>query len=507
MKPLAQLLGVAAAAGLGLVIGFTFRGLTAERRAASSEGVAEAPGATRPDVSQERRIVPGRKPIAKRAHDDSPLATQLARDLSMSSRVTRWLYWLEAVEKASLSDFPRLAALANGDSTATRLVASRWAQLDLRHLFDTLAAAPDRRTLPVDELGGVLFLEWARRDPDAAVAALQGTNNLGTREAWRFNVAGYLVEKDPERGLRALSDWGIDNFAPLMGGVARWAAADPRHATEVVLAHPAGYTSQRAIETIAGEWAKTDPAGAMEFGCAKPGPLATALSCTVLKNWAGRNIDQAADWLARADDITRHRLSPAFVEAWAKTDPNSALAWCELNLTGSSLAQTVGSIVNGAAQRDLKAAAEFVASMKPSAARAESAAAVAKHWFPTWRSGKPAPPAAIAWMAGLDAASARRALQQVQWKWSNGDPKSMAEFVASAGSDVVPPSADLNVARALVRQNPQDAFAWASRLPAERGLSAGREAFTEWRHSQPESAMAWLNELPSSDPRRKVFLQ
>lgn len=437
----------------------------------------------------------------------SPLATQLALDLSLSSRVTRWLYWLEAVEKASLSDLPGLAVLARGDTTATRLVASRWVQMDLGHLYNTLAAAPGQRALPTDELGELLLLEMARRDPDGAIAALHGTNSFGIRELWRFNVAGYLVEKDPERGLRALSEWGIDNFAPLMNGVAKWAAADPRHATEVVLAHPAGYTSQLAIDTIGRQWARIDPAGAMEFASAQPGQLATALASTVLKSWARTNINQAADWLARSDDLTRHRLSPAFVEVWAKTDPGNALAWCEANLTGSSLSQTLGSIVNGAAQSNVTAAAEFVTGLKPSPARAEAAAAVAKNWFPTWRSGRPVPADAIAWMARLDAASARRALEQVQWKWANGDTKSMAEFVASVGSDVVPPSADLNVARSLVRQNPGEAFAWASRLPGDRSLAAGREAFTEWRHSQSEVAMKWLNDLPPTDPRKKLFLE
>ena len=505
MKYLVQFLGLVVAAALGLAIGFTSRVLVAEQPASSSESRTET--TTKPDDSGKSNLLATRKLRVTPSQDDSPLTTQLARDLSISSRVMRWLYWLEAIEKASLSDFPRLAGLANGDATATRLVASRWVQLDLPNLFNTLTANQDRRTLPADELANVLFLEWARRDPDAAVAALRGTNNLGTRETWRFNIAGDLVEKDPEHGLRALSEWGIDNFAPRMSGVAKWAAADPRHASEFVLAHPAGYTSQLAMETIGNEWAVTDPAGAMDFASTKPGPFATALASTVLKIWAGKNIEQAAGWLARADAVTRHRLSPAFVEAWAKTDPEGALAWCELNLTGSSLAQTMGNIVDGAAQRDLLAAANFVTNMKLSPARAEAAAAVAKNWFPTWRSGKPAPTNAIAWLSGLDASSARRALVQVQWQWSNGDPKSMAEFVATVGSDVVPRSADLNVARSLVRQNPRDAFTWASRLPAERGLAAGREAFAEWRYSQPEVAMKWLNELPPDDPRRKVFSQ
>ncbi|HEU0009647.1 MAG TPA: hypothetical protein VFT34_07520 [Verrucomicrobiae bacterium] len=504
MKFLVQLLGVIVAAGLGLGMGLAWRA-KAQRRPYSPELGAETP--TRSDDSRERGFLPGRKRMVTRVHDDSPLATQLAHDLSRSSRVTRWLYWLEAIEKASLSDFPRLASLANGDATATRLVASRWVQLDLGHLFNTLAAAQDRRTFPMDELADVLFLEWARRDPDAAISALQGTNDLGTREAWRMNVAGYLVEKDPERGLRALSEWGIDNFAPRMTGVTKWAAASPRHAAEVVLAHPAGYTSELAIETIGKGWSRTDPAGAMEFACARPGSLASSLASTVLKSWAGRDIQQAAAWLAEADVTIRRRLSPAFVEAWAKVDPNNALAWCESNLTGSSLAQTLGSIVNSVAQSNLMAAAEFVTSMKLSPARAEAAAAVAKNWFPAWRSGKPAPTDALTWLAGLDPASTRRALEQVQWKWSNGDPKSMAEFLATIESDKVPRSADLNVARSLTRQSPPEAFVWASRLPTDRSLAASREAFAEWRHSQPELAKKWLNDLPPSDPRRKAFLQ
>ncbi len=505
MKYLIQLLGVIVAAALGLAIGFTGRGLKAERRTDSTEPRSET--TSRSADFRKQDFFASRKLKVTESSDDSPLATQLARDLSVSSRVARWLYWLEAMDKASLSDFPRLAGLANGDGTAARLVASRWVQLDLSHLFNTLSDAQSRRALPVDELAGVLFLDWARRDPDAAVAALQGTNSLGIRETWRFNVAGYLVEKDPERGLRALSEWGIDNFAPLMSGVAKWAAANPRHAAEVVLAHPAGYTSQLAIDTIGKEWVQSDPAAAMEFASAQPGQLATALASTILKSWAGRNIEQAADWLARSDDITRHRLSPAFIEAWAKTDPNSALAWCELNLTGSSLAQTMASVVDGVAQKDLPAAAEFVTGMKPSLARAEAAAAVARNWFPTWRSGKPVPVAAITWLAELDSASTRRVIEQVQWKWSNGDVKSMAEFLATVASDRIPLSADFNVARALVRQNPPDAFAWASRLPMDRGLAAAREALVEWRHSQPELAMKWLSELPSTDPRRKIFPQ
>jgi hypothetical protein len=59
----------------------------------------------------------------------------------------------------------------------------------------------------------------------------------------------------------------------------------------------------------------------------------------------------------------------------------------------------------------------------------------------------------------------------------------------------------------MARENPAKALDWASHLPADRGLSAGSEAFSEWRHSQPESAMKWLNDLPLTDARRQPFFE
>lgn len=55
--------------------------------------------------------------------------------------------------------------------------------------------------------------------------------------------------------------------------------------------------------------------------------------------------------------------------------------------------------------------------------------------------------------------------------------------------------------------NPAETLEWASRLPEDRGLQAGSDAFYVWRRSQPETAMRWLRELPSTDARRQPFFQ
>jgi hypothetical protein len=504
MKTLFNSLVIVAAAGMGLAAGFAWRATRGSESAASPAATAAF------SVVLPAQPVRGFSPrAAVRQADDSPLATKLERDLSMSSGVTRWLYWLEALEKAALGDFPRLARLAQSDSIALRFVAARWVELGPRHLFDTLvAASKSGRGFPADQLAEVLFEEWPKRDPEAVIAALNGADGYGQRNRWRRDVAVSLVEQDVERGLRLMSELHIENIGPRMSAVAKWAAADPRHAAEFTLENPAGYASRLTMETIGKEWAKTDPGRALEFAAAKPGELGSALATAVLKEWTGRNLDDAADWLAGADARTRNRLSPAFVETWAKQDAASALTWCESNLEGSGLAQAVGGVLKSVAARDVAGAARLVAEMNPSPARAEAAAAVARKWFPEFASyNKAVEPEAIAWLGGLDAHSVKRVLDEVRWQWSNSDPKSMAAYLASSSNEQIAPEVHSTLARQMARKNPFEALDWASRLPADRALSAGNDAFNAWQYAQPEAAMQWLNDLPSADARRLPFFQ
>src|ERR1051325_5809966 len=139
MKWWVRSLLIVVAAGIGLAIGSVWkrgRGIEgAPQSAASVHGVAERAGGT----ADRARA---------KASDDSPLATQLEHSLSMSSGVRRWLYWLEAIEKATVNDFPRLAMLARNDPAALRFLGARWVEIAPRHLFDTLVKASGDRRFP-----------------------------------------------------------------------------------------------------------------------------------------------------------------------------------------------------------------------------------------------------------------------------------------------------------------------------------------------------------------------
>jgi hypothetical protein len=436
------------------------------------------------------------------------LAGKLEEDLSMSAGVTRWLYWMTAVEEAKLADFPRLARMAQGNSVALRLVGARWIELNPRHLFEALEQASKENggaaggtKFPLSELGHLLFEEWSKSDPEAAIAALSGSDGQAARN-WRYTVANAVMSKDPERGLRVMSEWRMENYGTGTKGIETWAAKNPRHAAEFALAHPAGYATQNALEVIGKTWAQSDPEAALAFAAGLKDKFGASLATGIVKEWANADLAGAAGWLTEADQKTRNRLSGQLVEIWARTDTAAAMDWVEENLSGSSLDEAVGSVLKGVAEKSVTDAAALVAGMDASQARARAALAVARKWFPDYNSHKPADPAAVAWLSALDPVSMKHVIEQMQWQWGNADPRGFADFLTSPAGASAPAYAFESAAREMARQNPQQAFDWAAKLPADYRLQAGASVFREWQNSQPAAAMEWIHKLPADDPRR-----
>src|SRR5258708_7579001 len=158
------------------------------------------------DTTDAARSQSGKKLGRVGRDDDSPLATKLSHDLSISSGVTRWLHWWDAVEKAVPSDFPRFARIAEGDSAAMRLVAERWVELAPREFFNTLVSASKTGNKFTNEWGTILLEEWTKRDSNALVAALNESEDFSKRKQWRQQVANSFLDKEPERGLHLMAD-------------------------------------------------------------------------------------------------------------------------------------------------------------------------------------------------------------------------------------------------------------------------------------------------------------
>src|SRR3954470_11023018 len=240
----------------------------------------------------------------------SSVPAKLEHDLSMSADVTRWLYWFEALEKALPTDLPRLIQLAGKNLNLVRLLASRFAEIYPRETFDLLVADcrnADRNL--AQEFAWRFLREWTKRDPHAVITALNETKNFGDRDYWRSDVAASIFDVDPELGLKQMWEWHIDHHGPGLEKVEQWAATDPRHAAEITLKYPAGYAAVTVMETIAKQWAKSDPAAALSFASATGGNLGSTLANTVLLAWAERDLNASADWLSHSNQETLKTLA------------------------------------------------------------------------------------------------------------------------------------------------------------------------------------------------------
>lgn len=505
MKNVLQIMIVLAAGVVGLLAGMALRPSVQSQIRSSSISPPESRDTTSAS-SPDRGFFSAPGAASRRLS----LASKLKRSLSLSKGVERWLRWWEALDQATADDMPALVRLAKGRPEVLRLIAARWARIDPSHMFETVMAnGPGPLDATQKSLLEHLLKDWTRRDPEAVIVALNEHPGIVNGGPWAWTVAGTVIKSDPERGLRLFSEWNIVSYGPSMNKIRSWAKADPRHAAGFALEHPAGYATESAMRTIGKEWARTDPAAALQFVAQHGDKFIDAMGAAVVREWADRDLQSAGDWLAATDPRMRQQFAETFVEVWAKQDAAGALQWSQENLTGSALQRAAKGVMTGAAKKDVSSAAQLVTEMTPSLARAAAAAGVAEKWLPERFVSNPkgVKPEFMEWLGKLDSDSIKRVLWSQSFKWLDVDLDSLAQFVAQAEVSSVPTTTYSRVARRMTTHKPHEAMEWVQTLPDQHALFAGKEAYGQWRLHQPEAARQWLNELPQEDPRREAYAE
>lgn len=195
--------------------------------------------------------------------------------------------------------------------------------------FAAMGFGPGRGGPGGDSGASVIAAEWAKLDPEAALAWANGLNGRDKSAALN-SVIAEMATKDPNKAAqvaatltgddqaRAYSEiaakWSSTDFAAAEAWIATLPAesrdramasaleslalTDPEGAAAKVASLPEGRDKDRAIEDIAGPWARKDPAA-------------------------------AAAWVSQqqTDDID-DAIRPV-MSSWASTDPTSALKWIE----------------------------------------------------------------------------------------------------------------------------------------------------------------------------------
>jgi hypothetical protein len=427
--------------------------------------------------------------------------------LKAAKGARRWLLLLSFAEKATAADMAALIYSVGPDSTAIRMLAARWAELDPIHM---LASIYGDSVLPEDspnafpyrsQLGIVLFEEWAKRDLATAVKALTDLPDSSARESYRSILVRAAMKEDVEQGLRLMKEWHIRASVPDMKKVTEWAARDPLHAAKAVVEFGGDYSTQQVLRAIGTVWAQTDPEGGLRYA-ANVDPAARAiLGNELVRKWAERDPAAAAAFAASQNDMAyRSALGRGLVSTWAVTDPTKALAWSRNHLRGEARTEAVAAVIQTYAESDLTAASQLVADMEPGGMQNRACASIFEAWF---NKGPSERNAAFEWLSSLPNQEAQQmALSRVQWNRAFNDPDSLSTFLSGPYAELAPDYVVTQFAGFRAANDPEGAMKWASSLPAARGSAARLGVLGNWMAQRPEQAQAYVLAMPSGSERQ-----
>jgi hypothetical protein len=245
-----------------------------------------------------------------------------------------------------------------------------------------------------DSGASVIALEWAKLDPDAALA---WANTLSGRDkgAALNAVLGEMASKDPQKAVavaatlsgdeqtRAYSEiaekWGLKDFAAaeawintlpaeardraMASALESYATSNPEGAAAKVAMMPAGDDRDRAIEDVAGPWARKDPAAAAAWVAQQQTEDIDDAIRPVMSSWA--NVDPAAaqTWISSLPQgELRDEATATFIWSNRTADPQASIQMAESIEDDGTRNRTIGMTVMRWMQEDREAATSYVQS-------------------------------------------------------------------------------------------------------------------------------------------------
>jgi hypothetical protein len=245
-----------------------------------------------------------------------------------------------------------------------------------------------------DSGAGTIAAEWAKLDPDAALAwanTLSGRDKGSALNA----VIGEMASKDPNKAVavaatlsgdeqtRAYSEiaekWGLKDFAAaeawintlpaeardraMASALESFATHDPEGAAAKVALMPAGEDRDNAIEDVAQPWARKDPAAAAAWVAKQETEDIDDAIRGVMSTWANVDPVAAQTWIGTLPQgELRDEATATYIWSNRTADPQDSLKLAESISDEGTRNRTVGMSVMRWMQEDREAATAYVQS-------------------------------------------------------------------------------------------------------------------------------------------------
>ena len=195
--------------------------------------------------------------------------------------------------------------------------------------FAMMGFGPGRGGPGGDSGASVIAAEWAKLDPDAALAWANGLSGRDKSSALN-SVIAEMATKDPTKAAQVAATLTGDDQARAYSEIAaKWSATDFAAAEAWIATLPAE-SRDRAMASALESLALTDPEGAAAKVASLPeGRDKDRAIEDIAGPWARKDPAAAAAWVSQqqTDDID-DAIRPV-MSSWASTDPTAALKWIE----------------------------------------------------------------------------------------------------------------------------------------------------------------------------------
>ncbi|MDP0490067.1 MAG: hypothetical protein Q7Q71_03325 [Verrucomicrobiota bacterium JB023] len=426
-----------------------------------------------------------------------------------------WLRWLAELENATLADMPRFVSHVPDHGPARDLVVERWLDLgpdEAIDYFQKKFAAGEMGAGMLDpdvQFVAILFDAWAKRDLDGAIAALEAMEAFPFLEKRIARLAELLAGKEPERAIRLAMRHNVHRsgrtFLVRGGRLRDWIQRDPETVAELIFAWG---REDYALKDLAKHWGASSPKDAIAFGLARGGSNAQEFVDEVFQSWARRNYGEAAQWLSdEASDEEASLFTAPLVGVWGESDPQAALGWCEENLEGMPLVESVGRLVIGSVDSKGVSAGDLLARIDDERVHREVAVRLAHSL----------------WGKGLDEEGAKLVEERLAWFDHIREPQTWERIIPNltllgeyeAGAKWFREFVEREEAAQLGRYASESLLLgiagqgdYAGSLAAVELMNKPHQEelyaslFSGWVKREPEAAADWLENLDGTDSRR-----
>ncbi len=318
------------------------------------------------------------------------------------------------------------------------------------------------------------------------------------------------AEIDPEKALKFAS--GSSGFERMMGTTSilrSWASKNPMAAGEYLVktvldSGVDDWQMRRSAASVASEWVRQDPDGALKWAKALPDEVKGDALNNVVQHFTSENPLKAADIAMSLEGESQQRALRSIADQWSRTNPQEALNWA-VTLEGETKSEAMEEALENWASQDPDAAVAFMGDLS-SSEQERFVPEVAERWA---RRDADSAQAAAQWVSDFPESEGKvRATGEVVEAWMRSDPTAASTWLGDqpAGESKYRGITALLNDRQL-RDDPATAVVWAEQISdeGERSEQIQRSA-RRWLSSDRGAAVEYIESSQSLNTEQKTEL-